>query len=105
MSLTPRSDYQDSLNATQVQHPVKAVLRTIVQVGIPVFIALGIVVPQIVDIILEQFGQSLPEQVTVVLLATAGIVTGVAAVITRIMAIPLVNQFLTSIGLGATPKA
>ncbi|WNO28738.1 membrane protein [Microbacterium phage FlameThrower] len=105
MSLTPRSDYQDSLQATQVQHPVKAVLRTIVQVGIPTFIALGIVVPQIVDIILEQFGQSLPEQVTVVLLTTAGVVTGIAAVITRIMAIPLVNEFLTKMGLGATPKA
>jgi len=104
MSLTPRSDYQDSLQATQVQHPWKAAIRTFVQVAIPAVIALGIVVPQIVDIILEQFGEQLPPQFTGVMLAVSVGVAGVSAVVARIMALPLVNEFLTGIGLGATPK-
>ncbi|UGL61836.1 hypothetical protein SEA_FRANKLIN22_23 [Microbacterium phage Franklin22] len=107
MSLTPRSDYQDALEAkaTQVAHPWKATLRTVIQVGIPALIALGVVIPQIIDIILEGAGESLPVEVRAWLLGAGVAVTAVAGIITRIMALPLVNQFLTSIGLGATPKA
>ena len=39
------------------------------------------------------------------MLAAAGFVATLAAVITRVMAIPAINAFLTSLGLGATPKA
>ena len=105
MSLTPRSDYQDALpEATQVAHPWKATLRTIVQVGIPTVIALGIVIPQIIDAILAGFGESLPPEATAWFLGVAAAVTATAGVITRIMALPLVNEFLAKLGLGATPK-
>lgn len=104
MSLTPRSDYQDSLKATQVEHPWKSTLRTVVQVGIPALIAIGVVIPQIIDAILAGFGEQLPPEATAWFLGVAAAVTAGAGVLARIMAIPLVNQWLTSIGLGAAPK-
>lgn len=104
MSLTPRSDYQDSLDATQVQHPWKATLRTIVQVGIPALLAFGVVIPQIIDIILETAGETLPVEARAWLLGAGVAVTAVAGAIAKIMALPLVNEWLTKIGLGATPK-
>ncbi|WP_426243662.1 hypothetical protein [Nocardioides sp. LHG3406-4] len=79
---------------TQVRNPLRTALRTAVQVGIPALLALGLVVPQIVDIILEESGESLPGSVRAVLLATAGIVTAIAAILARIMAIPQVEVLL-----------
>lgn len=105
MSLTPRSDYQDTLSTTQTEHPWKATLRTVIQVGIPAFLTLCLVIPQIVDAVLEGFGESLPPEFTAWMLGAAGVVTAAAGVLTRIMAIPAVNAWLTALGLGATPKA
>lgn len=104
MSLTPRSDYQDSLTTTQVQHPWKATLRTIVQVGIPAIITIGAIIPQVIDIILESLGETLPIGARAWFLAASLGVTAVAGAIARIMALPLVNELLTKIGLGASPK-
>jgi hypothetical protein len=95
----------DTAGATQVQHPWKATLRTIVQVGIPALLTLCLVVPQVVDAVLAGFGEQLPPEFTAWMLASAGFVTTLAAVITRVMAIPAINAWLTSLGLGATPKA
>jgi len=90
--------------ATQVVYPWKAALRTAVQVGIPTVLTLAVVLPEIVQIVLDEFGETMPEAVRLWLLAAAGAITGVAVVLTRVMAIPSVNAFLTRLGLGATPK-
>ncbi len=104
MSLTPRSDYQDSLRTTQVQYPWKATIRTIVQVGIPALIALGVVIPQIIEVILQGFGETLPAEARIWLLGAGVAVTAVAGTLAKIMALPLVNEWLTKFGLGAEPK-
>ena len=107
MRSTPRSDYQDVLAksaTTQTEHPWKATLRTLVQVGIPALIGIGVVVPEVTKIILDGFGETMPAEARAWFLATAAVVTTGAGVLARIMAIPLVNKLLTKIGLGAAPK-
>ena len=82
--------------ATQTRHPWRAVVRTTLQVGVPVVLALGIVVPEVVQIVLEEIGAraDVPDWLRVWLLGTAAVVTGVSAVLARIMAIPQVEAFL-----------
>jgi hypothetical protein len=79
--------------ATQAQYPWQAVIRTIVQVGIPAFLAFATLLPEIVQAILDQFGAQLPEGFRLWMLGVAAGVTGVAAVITRIMAFPRAIDF------------
>lgn len=78
---------------TQAQFPGRAVIRTIVQVGIPAFLAFALLLPEIIEALLEQFGEQLPEGIRLWLLGLAALVTGVAAVITRIMALPRAIDF------------
>jgi hypothetical protein len=89
---------------TQTQWPWKATLRTAVQVGIPALITLVGVLPVVIQIVLDELGEHMPEGLRVWLLAAAAGLTAAAAAITRIMAIPAVNAWLTTIGLGAAPK-
>ncbi|NUO59013.1 MAG: hypothetical protein HOV78_20320 [Hamadaea sp.] len=81
---------------TQVRFSARAVVRTILQVGIPTLLALGLVVPQIVNAILEQLDEAAPAWLRAALLAAAAFVTAAAAIIARIMAIPQVEAFLRS---------
>lgn len=76
------------------------VLRTIVQVGIPAFLTFAVVLPQII----QALGLPVDSGVYGWLLAAAGFVTAIAGGLSRVMAIPAVNQWLTSIGLGSVPK-
>lgn len=78
---------------TQAAYPWRAVIRTAVEVGIPAFLAFALLVPEIIQAILDQFGEQLPAGVRVWLLGVAALVTGVAAVITRIMALPRAIDF------------
>lgn len=89
---------------TQVRYPWRATVRTVVQVGISSLLALGLVVPQVVQIILEEAGESMPTQVRGWLLASSAIVTAVAAALTRIMAIPAVDRGLVAWRLSAQPR-
>ena len=80
-------------STTQAQFPGRAVIRTVVQVGIPAFLAFAGLLPEVVETIVDQFGEQLPEGFRLWMLAVAAGVTGVAAVITRIMAFPSVIDF------------
>jgi predicted naringenin-chalcone synthase len=77
------------------------VLRTIVQVGIPAFIAFATVLPSVIDAL----GLPVDAEVRLWLLAVAAGVTAVAAALSRVMAIPAVNAWLTKIGLGSVPRS
>lgn len=77
------------------------VLRTIVQVGIPAFLTFAVVLPQII----QALGIPVDSGVYGWLIAAAGIVTAVAGGLSRVMAIPAVNVWLTAIGLGSVPKS
>lgn len=77
---------------TQVAHPWRAAVRTAIQVIAGLAAAIPLIVPAIEG---DQPG----------LLGPAGAVAvGVAAAVTRVMAIPAVNDLLTRLGLGAEPK-
>lgn len=89
------------MEPTQVAHPWKAAVRT----GIQAFIsAAGIAVialPYVQEFV-EQFWPGSP---AVAFIGAAALFIGaLAGVVTRIMAIPAVNDALTIIGLGAAPK-
>lgn len=91
---------------TQVSNPGAATKRTLFALitALPV---LMVVLFTISGILLEldvQFGANLPENISANIVAVAGIFIGIATTITRVMAIPVVNKWLTSVGLGAVPK-
>ena len=77
---------------TQVRFPWRATARTIIQT-LP---AVAVAVPGVVAAI-EQDHPGLTGPVGVAALAASGIVT-------RVMALPAVNDLLTRFGLGAEPK-
>jgi predicted naringenin-chalcone synthase len=77
------------------------VLRTIVQVGIPSFLAFALVLPQVI----EAVGLPVTSELYVWLVGVAAAVTAVAAGLSRVMAIPAVNAWLVKIGLGSVPAS
>lgn len=79
--------------AAQTVHPWKTTLRTFVQVGIPAFIAFAALVPEVLQLVLDQFGAVLPDSVRVILLGVAALITGAAALLARIMALPKAVEF------------
>lgn len=90
-----------SLTVPDIVNKGQRVLRTIVQVGIPAFLAFALVLPQII----ESLGLPVDSALRLWLVGAAAVVTAVAAALTRIMAIPAVNLWLTHFGLGSVPKA
>lgn len=87
-------------SATEIWYKAQRVLRTVVQIGIPAFLAFALVLPQII----EALGLPVDSELRLWLVAVAAIVTAVAGAISRVMAIPAVNAWLTKIGLGSVPK-
>lgn len=82
------------VDPTQVRRPWRSTVRTAVQVAIPTLLALGVVVPQVVQVILDEVGEAMPPRLRLALLGiSAGIVTA-AAIVTRVMAIPYVERLL-----------
>jgi hypothetical protein len=75
--------------ATQVAHPWRATLRTAVEVGIPAFIGLAIILPLVLsELTAGPLSGYIPPFVTAWLIGTAGFITAAAAAIARIAAIP-----------------
>lgn len=87
-------------NIQDIWFKSQRVLRTAVQVGIPAFLALALVLPQIID----AAGLPVESALYIWLVGLAAGVTAVAAALSRIMAIPAVNAWLTKVGLGSVPK-
>ena len=87
---------------TQVAHPWRASLRT----GIAVLLGLALVLPIVWAIIgeeLEKVGWAIPEPVGTVVGVIIAAITAAAAIVTRVMAIPAVSDWLTRLNLGPTP--
>ncbi len=78
--------------ASQTRHPWKATARTILST----VVAIAAGMPLIITAITDQD----PELAT----GGAAIALAVAGIITRLMAVPVVNDVLTLVGLGAEPK-
>ena len=86
---------------TQVRFPLRAMLRT----ALAVVLALGIVVPLAVEVILDEWAKAapVPEGARAWLLGASAAIVAVSSALTRIMAIPTVNEWLSKVGMGATP--
>jgi len=93
------------LTPTQSAHPWRATLRTAIAVGIPTVLGLLVVLPEIIQVILDELGETMPDGLRLWLVAAASLIVAISSAVTRIMAIPGVNAWLTSLGLGASPKA
>lgn len=77
---------------TQEQYPWKAVLRTVLQLVIGLAFAAPLVVAAITGDSAEAAGGAL------------AVFLAVSATITRLMAVPFVNELLQRIGLGTEPR-
>ncbi|MEV4902339.1 hypothetical protein AB0K08_13480 [Citricoccus sp. NPDC055426] len=83
---------------TQVAHPAKATVRTVVQTLVAVAIGVVVLGPPIIDAILAE--PLVPDELRGALLAVSAVVVAIGGIATRIMAIPGVNRLLERIGLG-----
>lgn len=92
---------KSDISVQPVWFATQRVVRTIVQVGIPAFITFAGVLPTIISAL----GLEVDSTVYLWLLSAAAAVTAVAGALSRVMAIPAVNEWLTHIGLGSVPKA
>lgn len=92
--------------STQAAHPWRATIRTALATGVPAFASAIYVLPQIIQIILDEIGVAgltLPDEVRLWLLAVAAICTAASAAITRIMAIKKIVE-LTPRALAPAPS-
>lgn len=83
--------------------PGERVKRTGFQTIIPAVLVLVVVGPTVIEIVDEELGDRLPEGFRLWMLAAAGFLTAVAMIISRVSAIPEVNDWLSRIGLGTVP--
>lgn len=90
---------------TQVARPWRATLRTVLQVGLPAFGVLLLVLPEVLQAILDGMGETLPPGFRLWLLGAAAAVTALAGTLARIAAIPGVNRFLRLVNLDAGAPA
>ena len=79
---------------TQVARPWRTTIRSALQTGISAVLLLGLVVPEVVEIVLEETGGAMPDGLRLVLLGAAAAVTVASAIVTRVMAIPVVDDWL-----------
>lgn len=94
------------MSTTQQEHPVRAALRTFVQVWLPGLAVALLVIPEVVTIIMEESGDVLPENLRLILAGIATAAAVVSAILARIMAIPAVDRVLERVlSLGSAPSA
>ena len=87
------------MNPTQVKYPWRAALRTV----LAYVVAAGIVVPAVWSIAQDTLASYLSPEVITATAWTVGLIVAVSAFVTRVIAIPQVDAWLTKLGVGATP--
>lgn len=81
---------------TQVAHPWKATIRTVVAYLVVVVPALIVAIPVVQD----QLGAYLPESWSLWLTGAAGFLAALVGAVTRLMALHQVQALLAKVGLG-----
>jgi hypothetical protein len=95
---------QKSIDVQDIWYQSKRVLRTVVQVVVGAASVLAVVVvvaPQV----LEAVADVVPGPVLVWLTGAVATLAAVSAALTKVMAIPKINELLTLIGLGSVPRS
>lgn len=95
---TPDGKIIEPGTPTQVAHPGRTTVRSVVQTTLAVVVGIVVFGPPIIDAILVE--DTLPEGIRAALLAVSAVVVAVGGIATRIMAVPGVNDLLQRIGLG-----
>lgn len=93
---------------TQVEHPWRASLRTALFVVVPLLVLVVGIVPEVIQIVLEETvraGVVLPEWVRPALLGLSAATTAIAAILNRIALLPRANELLTALRIGPKPPA
>lgn len=81
-------EHEATPTSTQAAFPLRAALRTAVQVGIPAFLGLLLILPPIIQTVLDGFGRHLPPEMYGWLAGAAVVITAASATLARISAIP-----------------
>ena len=89
---------------TQQAEPGRASWRTVLQAVLGTIVTLGLVVPTAVAIIGEELGDILPAQWYAWLLGAAAVVGAISGAVARIMAIPVVDAWLSQIHLASSKE-
>ena len=81
-------------------HPWRAVART----ALAILVGVGIVLPVVWAVVVDELGAYVPPETVAAGAWLVGLLVAASSAITRIMAIPAVNAWLTTVGLGAAPR-
>lgn len=85
-------------------HVGERIKRTALQVGLPAVVLLVVVLPEILRLAETELGDHLPPEFRAWMLASAGLLTAISVLGARIMALPVVNDWLRRFTpFGATP--
>lgn len=96
-------DYREPDMPTQVAHPWRATVRTV----IAYLLAAGIVVPAAWAIVgdeLAKAGLILPPEVVAAVASVLAVLAVITGALTRIMALPRVADWMTRLNIGPKPK-
>ena len=96
-------DYREPEVPTQVAHPWRATMRTL----LAILLGVGIVAPVAWLIVREELERqqlTLPPGVVAAVAYGLAVLAVITSSITRIMAIPQVSDLLTRVGIGPTPN-
>lgn len=91
---------------TQQQHPARAAARTFVQTWLPQLLTALVVIPAIVQIVVDEVnkhGVVLPDWLGLALAGVLTVCALVSAALARIMAIPAVDAWLRHVGMSSAP--
>lgn len=92
------------VRSTQEAEPGRAVLRTFISL-LPAIISGVLLLPEVIQIIVESYGETLPPSFRGVLLAVSGFIVTGTLVMTRIMASVKVNEWFRAHFRAAAPDA
>lgn len=87
-------DRQIAVPSTQIQFPNRSMWRTMVQAAVPAFLSGVVLLPWIIDVILDGYGQDMPDPVRAWLIGFAAFITVTAGVVARIMSNPAVDLWI-----------
>ncbi|MFK0005460.1 hypothetical protein ACIQTZ_00255 [Paenarthrobacter sp. NPDC090520] len=79
-----------AIDTTQAKYPWKTAVRTAFQVGIPAFVGLLVILPPILQDVVNTFGHQLPAALTAWLVGAATTITATSALLARVSAMPKV---------------
>jgi len=86
-------DHEALPATTQARFPWQAAIRTAFQVGIPAFVGLLLILPPIIQTVLDGFGQHLPPALYAWLAGAAVVITAASATLARLAALPGVIEW------------